>query len=236
MRHCPNCGNTLPPDVSNCPYCGAPCASHEVPPSPAAAQATGSAASAEENSTQRTYGPRYAPERSVCPDGGLTTAQYFWSLILFAIPVVGWIFLFYWAFGSHVEAPRKRLARAALMKGCVWLVTFAIAIIIFAVAFFRALDDLADAWYGYEYPEHDPFSDYYDAPFNLPDPNSDDWFYFEDPDFTPEAPSKHHNASCRDSVLNRRSCDRRGFRSRHYHKRGSCNSQYSNFHSGRCHW
>ncbi len=205
MRHCPNCGNTLPPDVSNCPYCGAPCAHRQVPPSPSAIQTITSAASYTARNTQHTYGPRYAPEQTVCPDGGLTTAQYFWSLILFAVPVIGWIFLFYWAFGSHVEAPRKRLARAALIKSCVLLVTFAIAIIPLAIAFFRALYNQADTWYDHAYPEYDPFSDYYDAPFNLPNPPSDDWFYFQDPNFTPESPSHHHSASYHGPISNRRS-------------------------------
>lgn len=222
MRYCPNCGNTLPLDVSNCPYCGAPCASHKAPPSPADTNAMGAAVSSAESSTQPAHGPRYAPAQTVCPDGGLTTAQYFWSLLLFSIPIIGWIFLFYWAFGAHAEAPRQRLARAALMKGCVWLVIFAIILSALAVVFFQALNDLTDAWYHYQDPSYDPFSDYYDAPFSLPDSDSSDRFYFEDPDFVPESPSYRHSAARRSG---HRGC---------FPKRGSCNSPYTAFCSGRC--
>ncbi len=214
MRHCPNCGSALPPDVSNCPYCGAPCACHAAPPSPAGAQENASAA--PETNT-RTYTPHYARERSVCPDGGLTTAQYFWSLILFAVPIIGWFFLFYWAFGSHVETPRQRLARAVLIKTCVWLVVGAVALVALVVGFFSFLDDITDAWYGYGGPHSGPFSEYYDDPFGMPYYDPDDNYFYEDPNFNPEMPSHHHHAAMQPSC------------------RGFCDNQAPTFRAGRCH-
>ena len=132
MRYCPNCGSAVPPTADHCPWCGGPCPVHIVPPSPAThhAQAPHAAPPA---------GPRYAPAETQCADGGLTTAQYFWSLLLFAIPVLGWIFLFCWAFGSHVTPARKRLARAVLLKGCVVLLAVLIALTAFLSFFFRVI-------------------------------------------------------------------------------------------------
>lgn len=55
--------------------------------------------------------------------------------------------------------------------------------------------------------------------------------------FIPQSSSRYRSTSCHNrSVFNRHSYGRRGFRSRRYHKRGSCNSQYPRFHSGRWHW
>lgn len=61
-------------------------------------------------------GPRYERVQPQQPDGGLTTAQYFWTLMLFAVPVVGLGFMLYWSFGRTASPARRRLARASLIK------------------------------------------------------------------------------------------------------------------------
>jgi NADH:ubiquinone oxidoreductase subunit 3 (subunit A) len=63
----------------------------------------------------------YASVRPAEPDGGLSTAQYFWMLILFMLPIIGLVFMFYWAFAKGIAPARQRLARAFLIKTAVGL-------------------------------------------------------------------------------------------------------------------
>lgn len=98
-------------------------------------------------------------------DGGLTTAQYFWTLVLFAVPVVGLGFMLYWSFGRTTSPARRRLARASLMKAGIGLVGLAAALAVAGTLLYHA----AQSWLGYY---QDYYYDYYG-----------DWYgYYEDYD------------------------------------------------------
>ena len=145
MHTCPNCGRALPPDARQCPLCGAPIACHAAPPSPAQAFHPRTAAAP---------GPRYSPARTTEADGGLTTSQYFWSLVLFSIPLVGWFFLFYWAFSAGTQPQRRRLARAYLMRTGIFL---AVLLVLLAIVMIVTAAILGQALYYQQYESFTPY-------------------------------------------------------------------------------
>lgn len=111
-------------------------------------------------------GPRYAPQTPQEPDGGLSTAQYFWTLFLFAVPVLGLILMIYWSFGSTTCPARQRLARASLIKTGVLGVLAAIAlacVFAMAVVFGRGLlytvEDYLYGPYGGPYGYYSSYSE-----------------------------------------------------------------------------
>lgn len=107
MRYCRNCGLLAPFDADHCPQCGAPLPPES--PAPAAGQ--------EKN-------PRYEPShREEVP--ALSEWATLGILLLFSIPVVGFIFSLAWSFfGSHPA--RRRLAQAWLIRTMIVLVVVAL--------------------------------------------------------------------------------------------------------------
>ena len=160
MRNCPNCGRALPPNARQCPLCGAPIACHAAPPSPAAGW--------QSRRKAPPSGPRYRPAETAEADGGLTTAQYFWTILLFSIPVAGLVFVLYWAFSGTAQPCRKRLARAWLIRAGVILAGILLVLAILAIIAAAVLAHMA-----YLPPEHftpympapDPFYDEFDHYF-----------------------------------------------------------------------
>lgn len=104
MRSCTVCGAALPDDACSCPRCGA------EQPSPQGAAPS-----------RPFYTGVEQPE-----DRPLTTGEYLCSLILFALPVAGLIALLYCSFSCSVLPARRSLARAYLIRSCLfWLMTLA---------------------------------------------------------------------------------------------------------------
>jgi hypothetical protein len=115
------------------------------------------------NASAQPGGPKYAPVSPEMPDGGLSTAQYFWAMILFAIPIIGLGFMLYWSFGSTTCPARRRLARACLIKTGLFSVIAAVAVALalgWAVTMgVRLLDAAEDYFYGGSY--YEDYGDYY---------------------------------------------------------------------------
>lgn len=101
---CTNCGNSIPDQSSICPNCG----SSQVP----------AAAAAPASVSQQMPPPAYAPGpyQQVRPDlvAPLSVWDYVIMFILQAIPIVGIVMLFVWAFGDS-NINKKNYARAALL-------------------------------------------------------------------------------------------------------------------------
>jgi hypothetical protein len=112
-------------------------------------------------------GPKYAPVSSEMPDGGLSTAQYFWTMILFAIPLIGLGFMLYWSFGSTTSPARRRLARACLIKTGLFSVIAALVVTLavgWAVAMgARLLDAVEDYLYDSYYEDYEDDYGYGDS-------------------------------------------------------------------------
>lgn len=167
MKICPCCGQLLAEDIQFCTACGCPLTE--------AAAAERFAAEAEaapeppqpEAAPQQPSGPYYAPVLPQQPDGGLTTAQYFWTMVLFAIPVVGLVFMLYWSFGSTCSPAKRRFARASLIKTGIMAAIFSIALAVFSFFAAAAFSQLRDVWnsrsyWGDYYDDWDDYGDYGD--------------------------------------------------------------------------
>jgi hypothetical protein len=121
---CGNCGTTIQNGTKFCPSCGA----INTPPQPQYAQAP----------YQNVPPPvqQYAPPQqqyyqNMVDNSPMSVGQYILTFILSGIPIVGFILLLMWAFGSSTNINKKNYARAVLIMGIIVLVIY---ILIFAVA------------------------------------------------------------------------------------------------------
>ena len=122
--YCPNCGKQNPDDAKFCESCGAPTGASETPkaapppPPPPPPQY-----SAPPPPSQPAYAPppqpyhhqqppSYAAAGNTAP---LSVGQFLGTIILVGIPLVGFILLLVWAFGSDVNQNKKNLCRAMLI-------------------------------------------------------------------------------------------------------------------------
>lgn len=114
MRYCKNCGLLAPFEADRCPQCGAP-----LPPDPRPAQPAVPAAPAEDDQ------PETVPALSEWATLG--------TLLLFSIPVAGFILSLLWSFGFGTKPARKRLAQAWLIRTLIVAVVFALLCLVLAL-------------------------------------------------------------------------------------------------------
>ena len=123
---CPTCGKQNPDDAKFCESCGGPLNGAEAPKAPS--QQPGP-------SQQTQYAPpppppppqsyayqqpaAYAPVNNDAP---MSIGQYLGTIILFGIPIVGFILMLVWAFGSQVNTNKKNLSRAMLILALIGIV------------------------------------------------------------------------------------------------------------------
>ena len=121
LRYCKNCGLLLPHDADRCPQCGAPAPLAVRPaaqPGPAAP-------------LYGTPDDREAEPMAEAMSQGATTG----TMILFAIPVVGFILALVWSFGGTHSEARKRLARAQVVRTRVVAAAAALLVLVAALVF-----------------------------------------------------------------------------------------------------
>lgn len=106
MRYCKNCGLLAPVGADRCPQCGAPLPDAPATPAPAADQ------------------PHYTNDLPEVP--ALSEWATLAALLLFSIPVVGFILSVAWSFGFSKNPARKRLAQAWLIRTLVVAVAAAL--------------------------------------------------------------------------------------------------------------
>ena len=113
MRYCKNCGLLAPAGAQTCPQCGA-----ALPPEPA--RPTGPAQA----------GPRYENDASPKPATVEALSEWatFGALLLFSVPVVGFIVSLAWSLGFAKNPARRRLAQAYLLRTLA--VTFVVTLIL----------------------------------------------------------------------------------------------------------
>ena len=118
-RFCTECGAPLKEGATFCSACGAKAPAEKkpeaAPETPAAPQPV--------YLTQQTYTPSAPAAQPV------STAYYFWMMLLFAIPVVGLIVCLVTAFSGE-DASRKNFSRAVL----IWILVAIVLSIIVAIA------------------------------------------------------------------------------------------------------
>lgn len=119
MNYCVYCGAEIMPEDENCPECGA-----EILNQPPA-----------NNWTEVKYEPI---ARSMSADKGskvMSGADFFGSIILLFIPVIGQLFGLVWALGGCANKNRRNLA-----KGCLCIQLLAVALVVGGFFLYRYFD------------------------------------------------------------------------------------------------
>ena len=113
MYFCKNCGRLARPGEPCCPKCGMP---HAEPPHKAAPAA-----------------PQYHPAEGPHDVPAMGYSSTLGTLIIFAIPLVGFIMMLVWSFSDAPDNARKRLARAYLTRTLIVAAVIAALLLLGAV-------------------------------------------------------------------------------------------------------
>jgi hypothetical protein len=73
------------------------------------------------------------------PSSPLSVKDWLITVILAAIPIVGLIMLFVWAFGSDTPQTKANWAKAVLLFYVIMIVLYIVFIIVFGAAMFSAM-------------------------------------------------------------------------------------------------
>ncbi len=113
---CPNCGTNNPDGTRFCSGCGVKIDAPAQPAQPANTQ------------QQPVYQQQVFNNAPADPNAApMKTSEWFWMMLVLALPIAGFICTLVWAFGSNVNQNRKNFCRATLM----WvLVSIAISIVV----------------------------------------------------------------------------------------------------------
>ena len=130
MAHfCKNCGLLTAPYDERCPKCGAP-----LPHIPLGETLPGAMRQSPEGTVQ-TGEPLYEQDleedRIDAMSQGATTA----AMLLFAIPIAGFVLAVVWSFGGTHNEARKRLARAQVVRTLVVAAAAALLVLVAALVF-----------------------------------------------------------------------------------------------------
>ena len=140
MKHCPYCGSELADDVKFCSECGRELPAEPAVETPVEAHAAAPVEAPAEPSPAVVPVPVAAPEQ---PAGEmpvitqvpskkqmLSTFQYAALSLLYAIPVIGLIFLFIFGAGHPKNASLKRFSAALLiLRLLFWILVLALLIV-----------------------------------------------------------------------------------------------------------
>lgn len=129
MRFCSNCGLMAPDsqETQRCPKCGAVLPA--VPPLPP---------------DFFDEEPRYAaaPEAD-----GLSMGDYLLTLLVFLIPVVGFVMMLVWSFAASTRPARRRLAQAYLIRTLALAAVVALLAVVVGASLLTMMQ--ASYWGGY---------------------------------------------------------------------------------------
>lgn len=124
MAHfCKNCGLLTAPYDERCPKCGAPLP--HIPMGEALLESMRQSPEGTVETGEPLYEQDLEEERIDAMSQGATTA----AMLLFAIPIAGFVLAVVWSFGGTQDPARRRLARAYLIRAlvvegwssCLWL-------------------------------------------------------------------------------------------------------------------
>lgn len=117
MIYCKTCGLLLPAGVTTCPECGTP-----IPPQPTAPAR-----------------PVYTPPPAAPASDSLGTGGNLAMLLVFLVPVVGFIMMLVWSFGGTSNKAREALARAYLIRTLIAVMLITVLVVIGALLFSTAV-------------------------------------------------------------------------------------------------
>ena len=133
MKQCPYCGNELSDDAKFCVECGK--ALPEEAPAAEAAPVEAPAVAEKPTEPQAPGAAGAAPDMPIVTQVPskkqmLSTLQYILLSLLYAIPVVGLVFLFVFGAGHPKNGSLKRFSAAMLiLRLLFWIVVLALAIV-----------------------------------------------------------------------------------------------------------
>ena len=126
MAHfCKNCGLLTAPYDERCPKCGAPLP--HIPLGEALLESMRQSPEGTAETGEPLYEQDLEEERIDAMSQSATTA----AMLLFAIPIAGFVLAVVWSFGGTQDPARRRLARAYLIRA---LVVAGLVILFVAVA------------------------------------------------------------------------------------------------------
>ncbi|MBC7960336.1 MAG: zinc ribbon domain-containing protein [Vallitaleaceae bacterium] len=158
---CEQCGKQMPDESVFCPNCGAKNTESETVQEISAAQAAVeqpvvqpipvvqpkpvTQSKPAPQPVQQQVQPQYV-QQPVVPSADLTKPisilGYMGTIFLLALPIVGLVMMFVWAFGSKVNKNRKNLSIALL----IFLVIEIVLAIVFGATAFVFINDMIDKW------------------------------------------------------------------------------------------
>jgi len=127
---CSNCGTSLAPGAVFCNNCG-----RSQSPSQAQSQVYSQPSSSYSPPPQTNYYNTTNLNSNSFKDKPLTVGEFIITFILMGIPLIGFIMMLVWAFGSETNTNKKNLARAVLIMGVIIGVLYGIImLLIFLIA------------------------------------------------------------------------------------------------------
>lgn len=134
---CTNCGNMLDNNAKFCGVCGTPV---QVQPTPQPV------AQPQYQQPQQTYTYNNHQQMGGYPQQGgsvMSVGSYIITFIITSIPIVGFIMILVWSFGSNTEPNKKNLARALLI--------FMLIGVLFYIIFAGMIMSMFSGYGGYYY-------------------------------------------------------------------------------------
>lgn len=129
MMNCPNCGSENQDNVSFCSTCGANMNANDGGGPPQGQSTHYSQAQYAAPYPQQAYAAPFHPGNFE----PLTTWGFMWTLIVSAIPFVGFIVLLVWAFSDGINRNRRNYARASLLLLIIVLVVMFFLVSVFGL-------------------------------------------------------------------------------------------------------
>ena len=124
---CKNCGLLVASHADQCPKCGAP-----LPHIPMTMRQA-------PEGTIETNEPLYEQEPEEDIINAMSQGDTTLTMLLFAIPIVGFVLAVVWSFGGTQDPARKRLARAYLIRTLVVAGLVILFVVVAALVFTAAL-------------------------------------------------------------------------------------------------
>ena len=130
MAHfCKNCGLLTAPHDERCPKCGAPLP--RIPMGEALLESMRQSPEGTVETGEPLYEQYPEEDRIDAMSQGATTA----AMLLFAIPIAGFVLAVVWSFGGTQDPARKRLARAQVVRTLVVAAAAALLVLVAALVF-----------------------------------------------------------------------------------------------------
>ena len=130
MAHfCKNCGLLTAPYDERCPKCGAPLP--HIPMGEALLESMRQSSEGTVETGEPLYEQDLEEERIDAMSQSATTA----AMLLFAIPIAGFVLAVVWSFGGTHNEARKRLARAQVVRTLVVAAAAALLVLVAALVF-----------------------------------------------------------------------------------------------------